>query len=829
MVVVIRLNRLSRADLAVAGGKGANLGELTRLGLPVPPGFVVSAEAYAAQVAAWGLAERIAGHLEAKRWDEAEREASRLFENGALLPTIQTNLLDAYRDLAAERVAVRSSATAEDLADASFAGQHETFLNIAGGDDVLRALRQCWASLWSARALAYRDARNIDHLTVNIAVVVQRMVPSEFAGVLFTVDPVAQRADRLLIEVAPGLGEAIVSGHTTGDVFRLEREPRVMSTPVRSDQLTIVERERRDPQRPTPSDALLLELGRMALKLEAHFDTPQDIEFALAEGSVFLLQSRPITTLESADIEPIVPPPPLNSIQKKMLDSNDNDRFPQSFKPLDFWSFHLVLPVITTLARDFGISVDPVLERYNYENTWFEFLVPPIRRPTPRVLGMPRQVMKNMRHDWLAWWEAEAFPRILEATAPVDLRQLDEAALFARSDRLVAVFESAAHKRFRGTSAQLAIVALRPLLLLTVGKQRAAVLTADLLSGIHTRTSDVNLALYQLAQKALHLGSDVTQPIRRERPEDLALSEVGRGFLVDAEAFLNEHGYRETTGLYLSAPTWRNDPKPFWRLLRNMLDAPHPPSEAAGQKRYEAALEELTHTLRFVPGAADKLKTFVETLRGVIVFRERTHFDFVRVISEMQAIAGELGRRLAERGLLPMAADVYYLHVKEVRSWSCGEAPTIADAHKLIKRRRATYRVVNARWQKRMFRQTPLRTDAPNELQGIGASAGIVRARARIIRDESEFGRLEPGEVMVCRYTNPAWTPLFTVASAVITDMGGAGSHAAIVAREYGLPAVLGAMGATERIQDGDEILVDGAAGRVTIVHRASEVEVAHG
>ncbi len=241
----------------------------------MPPGFVVSARAYAEQVGAWGLAERLTPYLAASDWEAAAAAATELCLRGAMLGTIEGAVRDAYRGLGAPGVAVRSSATAEDLADASFAGQHETYLDVEGEDALLHALRSCWASLWSPRALGYRAARGIAHLEVHIAVVVQRMVQADFAGVLFTVDPVTQRADRMLLEVAPGLGEAVVSGHTTGDVYRLRRSPLAAR-----DGVTIEERERKDADRAAPSDALVLELGRIGLQLEAHFGCPQDVEFA---------------------------------------------------------------------------------------------------------------------------------------------------------------------------------------------------------------------------------------------------------------------------------------------------------------------------------------------------------------------------------------------------------------------------------------------------------------------------------------------------------------------------------------------------------------------
>lgn len=827
--IIHRLDSISRSDLGVAGGKGSNLGELIRLGFPVPPGFVVSAAAYAEQVRVWGLAEALAPHVEAKAWELAANEAAKIFEGGSLLPEIETGVREACRDLGAARVAVRSSATAEDLVDASFAGQHETYLDILGENEVLLALRRCWASLWSSRALAYRDARKIEHVSVHMAVVVQQMAPADFAGVLFTVDPVAQRADRMLIEVVPGLGEALVSGHAIGDVIRLEREPRVVSLPVRTDKLFLIERERRDPHRPIPQDDQLLELGRMALKLEAHFGTPQDVEFAIVQKKIFLLQSRPITTLESADIELIPAPPPLSRMQKKMTADVGNDRFPKAPKPLDQWGFRIMASVFAKLGREMGFSVDTVQDRHTRENIWFEFFLPPIGKPTLRVLGLPGKIAKSLQKDWLAWWETDAFPRLMQVSAPVDLRSLEDTALLARADRIEEVFVSVILQRFQGTSAQAAMIALGPLVSYAVGKKRKDIAIADLLSGIHTRTSEVNLALYDLAQKAKHLGEEVIVPIRQGRPEDLQQSEIGRSFLQDVDAFLDEHGHRESVGIFLTEPTWRTDPKPCWGALKGLLEATHPPSEAVGQKRYEATLEEITKKLGFIPGLANKFRSIVELVRRNIVFRERTHFDIVRSFSAFQAITTEMGRRLEKRGFLQSADDIAYLRESEARGWLQGQVPAMEEAHKLVKRRRATYRVVNGRWQKNMFREPVQSENAPNELKGVGASSGVVRARARVIRDENEFARLQVGEILVCRYTNPAWTPLFTIAAGVVTDIGGAVSHAAIVAREYGLPAVLGALGATERIKDGDEILIDGATGIVTIVQKAPAMEVSIG
>ncbi|WP_437948523.1 PEP/pyruvate-binding domain-containing protein [Sorangium sp. So ce296] len=863
-MLVHRLSQLSRADLSTAGGKGANLGELLRLGLAVPPGFVVSAGAYAEQARAWGLAERLAAHLGASRWEDAASAAAELFEGGAMLPGIEGAVRDAYRELGAPPVAVRSSATAEDLADASFAGQHETYLDVVGEDALIVALRRCWASLWSPRALAYRAARGVDHLGVHIAVVVQRMVPAEFAGVLFTVDPVAQRADRMLLEVAPGLGEAVVSGHTTGDVYRLRRAPFGGAAAIDAgkpngaaasgagkpngaaangagkpngaaangagkpngaarpgaDDLAIEDRDRREAGRPAPSDDLVIELGRLGLRLEAHFGCPQDVEFAIAGGSLHLLQSRPITTLGNAEIEPLPPLPQLTRLQRRMLEANDNDRFPVAPKPLDQWGFRMTLPALVRMVRFLGLDVDEDEERAWVDQLWRPIFIPPRVRPTLRLLRLPRKVAASLRYDAMAWWEGDGLKRLLEACAPVDLRALDDAALLRRADRIAETTTAVLGERFERSASQLAAVALRVPVTLAVGPKRAGTVMSDLVSGVHTRTSDVNLALFHLARRAASAGPEVAGAIREGRPDALRASEAGRATLAEVEAFLEEHGHRESAGLYLSAPTWRQDPAPVWGLLRGLLDATEPPSEQAGLARYQAALEEVTRALRFAPGLADAFRRNVERLRGAITFRERTHFDLVRSYSALQAIVAEIARRLVERGHLPSPDDVFYLTEAEVRAWLTGEAPPLDEVKRLVQRRRATYGVVNARWQRTAFEMGG--GGAPgDELRGVGASSGVVRGKARIVRDAREFERVKAGEILVCRYTNPAWTPLFTLAAGVVTDTGGAVSHAAIVAREYGIPAVLGAAGATERIADGQEILVDGTEGRVTLLRQA--------
>ncbi|MGK3990215.1 PEP/pyruvate-binding domain-containing protein [Sorangium sp. So ce136] len=810
--IVHRLSELSRADLPTAGGKGANLGEMLRLGLPVPPGFVVSTQAYAEQARAWGLAERLGAHLAASDDHAAASAAEELFRSGAMLASVEGAIRAAYRELGAARVAVRSSATAEDLADASFAGQQETFLDVASEDEALASIRRCWASLYSPRALHYRRARGIAHLSVEIAVVVQQMVPADAAGVLFTVDPVKQRSDWMLLSAAPGLGEAIVSGHRRGDTYRVRREPRggggpQAGSPAQRGALAIVDRDLESPGRPALGDAELLELGRLGLSLEAHFGCPQDVEFAVASGRVFLLQSRPITTLGAAELEPIEPAP---------TDRMDEalERFPIAPRPLDHWAIKNNLRAFIHALRHMGFAVSDADAQEPPAHVWRETLLLPKPRPTVRLLGAPAKLAACFNHDLSAWWSGEPLSQLLAASQPVDCARLGDAELIERTDHVAEVYGDVMGQRFeRGPSFMLGTAALSLAVRLAVGKARAPALLADLLGGIRTRTSEANRALFRVAKQAERAGPDVAEAIRSGRTEELRATEAGRACLAAVDAFLDAYGHREGVGPYLSTPTWKNDPEPVWCLLRSFMALSEFPDDG-GVARYTTALLQIERRLGWVPGLARAFRALTEHVRAATVFREDSHFDLTRPLSAMQTLVAELGRRLHDRGLLPTATDAFQLSEQEAKAWLLGRAPPKEEIEALLKRRRATYQVVNTRWQQQRIQGG----GTGDELRGTGASSGVVRARARIVRGEHQFDRLRPGEILVCAYTNPSWTPLFALAAGVVTDTGGAGSHAAIVAREYGIPAVMGASGATERIADGQQILVDGAEGLVKLL-----------
>jgi pyruvate,water dikinase len=352
---------------------------------------------------------------------------------------------------------------------------------------------------------------------------------------------------------------------------------------------------------------------------------------------------------------------------------------------------------------------------------------------------------------------------------------------------------------------------LKWLTAMAVGRRKRDRILPELFSGLTHPTFEANVALWRLSRRAREIPA-VHSAVRDLEPERLETTREGKQFLCAFRGFLDAYGHRESTCWYLSTPTWRCDPMQAWRLLRSMAEVEEPPAYLEQpRKDHRQARALVERRLRFLPGLRPLFRWLLRALRTLTAFREHSHFDLTRVLAALQEIAGEWGRRLVERGALRTANDVFYLTPDEVRDWLLGDAPDPRDVQRLLVQRLATYQLANTRWQAERYTEN-VRGAA---LTGTATSAGVVTGKVRIVRGEHQFERLEPGEVLVCPYTTPAWTPLFTSAAAVVTETGGAASHAAIVAREYGIPAVMGVRGAVRVLEDGVEILVDGDRGLV--------------
>jgi len=829
-VDVAPLDAFGAADGAAVGGKAANLGELLRAGLPVPAGFVVTTGAYAAMAGRAGLTALLsppAGPPAPSALRAAILEAEMPADLREAIAAAYRRLGESGDENESVPVAVRSSATAEDLPGAAFAGQQDTYLNVVGAEAVVDAVRRCWASLWTDRAVAYRRDRSIDPEGVRIAVIVQRMVEADVAGVMFTADPVSGARDRIVVDAGAGLGEAVVSGLVTPDHYLLDLGGEILQWTSGRGEVVIraasgggVRREER--LGTTPGHAPLLgrerlsELAAHARTIARHFGRPQDIEWVVSGTRTWIVQSRPMTAL---------PPPPVRLDRLQRLQASIlTEYLPVRPYPMD---------VTTSVGRGPARMMRDVALHYGIEGVFGDFLreedgvvvqlVPRTPRPTSRALRAIGEVVRKARRFRPAEWSRDArqaaFLAEIEALESLDLGALPWAGLLEVPERALAAQDYCRDLRIDYLPGCAMSILRIVIVLRLLGRQA---LLGDLLGGIPTRTEDSNRALAALARQA------AADPALRALIVDASAAEAlaalsgdsFAGFRARLEAFLREFGRRETASpLLVSAPTLAESPEVVLGMLRPLVAHPGPGARPVSRSA-EALRKLLEHPcLRHRPRWQGRVREWVRAAQEAVAFREDTHFYFAAVLPPLRRSILEIGGRLRAAGLLDEGADVFHLRWEEVRD--------IEDPRALPPNRKAALR---ARVRQRAAKRAELsgvpmidparvfpRPPAGDAIAtGAPAGAGTATGVARIIRGAEDFDRLGNGEILVCPYTNPAWTPLFQRAAAVVVDTGAAASHAAIVAREYGIPAVMGTGTGTSAIADGEAITVDGTRGRVT-------------
>jgi pyruvate,water dikinase len=832
-VLVRSLDELTAADLSEAGGKGANLGELRRAAFAVPDGFVITTAAYALAAEAAG----VTGETPA---------TARVRLAASPVPTgIADAVREAYRALGASAVAVRSSATAEDLPDASFAGQQDTILSVSGEDAVLDAVRKCWSSLWNDRAVAYRQTHDVPARGLRLAVVVQRMVEAECAGVLFTADPITGRRRRAAIEAVRGLGEQLVSGAVNPDHFVVDtRSGAVLER--RGDIL---------------SDVQLRDLAAVGARIEEHFGRPQDIEWAIDNaGKLWIVQSRDITTLY-----PIPPTAPQNDDDLRVyFSANVAQGVFDPFTPMGLQTFRLVS---SGIAAAIGRPVrDPAAGAPIYAESAmrvFVDLTPVLRDPFGREL--PARVMNAMEFRSKAIFEKlledprlrargsasrsriRTIGAVLHTGAPQNALRAMLRPDATRKRVLAEMDQGLADVRIPETSAgrldayEDLILRFPPRFfprmfgLIVPGVLSYALanrLLGDraqpgemqtVLRGLpYNPTTEMDLALWNIARAARDDPAS-RDALNARSPAGLSAQYRERSLPPqlqrEMKSFLERYGHRAIAEIDLGVKRWSEDPAHLLGAIANYLrlgdEAIAPDVQfARGAQEAEAMAKALVSRLhgprrillRFLLGR-------VRLLSGL---REQPKFQMMRVFALGHAMIAPVGTELADRGLLDTADDVFFLNLPELRRAIASE-----DLRKTVTERREVYRREQGR---RHIPRVLLSdgTDAETELpaatdegiRGTPASPGIARGIARVIL--SPVGaRLEPGEVLVAPSTDPGWTPLFLTAGALVMEMGGMMSHGAVVAREYGIPAVVGVPDATGRIATGEHVTVDGSAGTV--------------
>jgi len=890
--LTLPLDRLDRTLLPLVGGKAAQLGELIRAGFAVPAGFCVTTTAYARVSASAGLDAFLAELRTVPPTDMARQAALAVVVRSAILQTpvpsdITSAILEAYQALVQGEpvpVAVRSSATAEDLPDASFAGQQETFLNVVGAEAVLDAIRRCWASLWTDRAVSYRATHAVDPGTVRLAVVVQRMVDAQVAGVLFTANPLTGKRRQAVIDANPGLGEAVVSGATTPDHFVVRTPTGEIIERRLSDKHLVIwaaagggtqrVEQAAQPNIACLSDAQIRTLAALGARVEAHFGTPQDIEWAFdATGQLWLLQTRPITTLFPLPLDA----PTSDAVLRVYLCFTVQQGTQWPFTPIGISAMRIAASAITTflgfpprdtlqgphfvteaasrifldvtgaLRSAFGRTIlsNVMAQAEVHAAAIFQQLSTDRRLSLvkTRRLSFVLTIGRLFARTRLPWYLLQTLLR--PATARTRLLRLTDrlratASVTATTDphaRVVAV-----ERLILDTLPQL-LSGTAPVMLGSMGTfTLASTLLGDLASEGERQiilrglpgnpTTEMNLALWALAQT---VQADPPAAALVQHTPPAQLSDAYRsGSLPPAlqgglAQFLATYGHRSVNELDMGVRRWSEDPTYLFGVLtsylqlRDLAQAPDRQFQRAAEEA-ETMLAELTRRARRASRVRGLLVGFfLRRARALGGLREMPRFALALLLAQARTLLSPTGNALVQAGRLMYAEEIFLLSFPEVHAALDG-----ADFRSTVHERRTQYDQEHARRHVPLVLLsdgvTPTLEAAAAEvggdlLRGTPASPGRVTALARVIRDP-HAAQLAQGEILVAPSTDPGWTPLFLTAGGLVMETGGAMSHGAIVAREYGIPAVVGVAGATDRMHTGQSVTVDGTTGVVTFAPR---------
>ncbi|MFZ5644719.1 MAG: rifamycin-inactivating phosphotransferase [Bacillota bacterium] len=876
---VMYFGDIDKSNLPEVGGKGANLGEMCRAGFPVPQGFCVTTSAYRELIAASHEMDDLLDlldRLQPDQLDEIGKLGKRIrdyLQSVTIPEKIKAAIIDGWKKSGEEQeYAVRSSATAEDLPSASFAGQQETYLNVKGADQLLRAIQLCWASLFTDRAIVYRAQNEFDHRSVFLSVVVQRMVFPEVSGIMFTSDPVTSNRKVVSIDAGFGLGEALVSGIVSADLYQVKSDKLIKKQIARKETAIYarpeggtakVEIKGEQQTAPALSDHQAARLARMGRSIEKHFGSPQDIEWCLADNEIFILQSRPITTL--------YPVPTVTDDKLHLfLSIGHPQMMTEAMKPLGISVLRTFVPIgKSSLRAESDLLLEAGSRLYLDLTPVLEYKV--ARKRLPEMLLNLDELMSRAVQEFIGRDDFQAaaqpgkkvelalvkkvFPTAFDVLRNILYRDnyqaMNELNRFItekiRENRIKLQEVSGAD---RITQIQEMLPTLMPAVVPMVAQYIPAVIitykliehlsqkwlgdTAEL--GVISKsppgnvTTEMGLALGDVAD-ALRDHPAVIEYLKQADDktffDGLKAVPGGEAVLPDFMSFFERYGMRGTGEIDVTRRRWREAPTQLVPAILSHIKGVRPGQHRldflAGREEAELAAERLLDRLRQTPRGffkARRMQRLIKVYRSLIGIREHPKYFVVQNFDIIKQAVLQEAAKLAAAGILDHPEEVFWLSLQEIKE--------------VIETRRLDRNIIATRKEK--FRNneklTPPRAITsegeiitakpgahvpPGALAGSPVSAGHVEGRARIVL-KLEDAKMEKGDILVAPYTDPAWTPLFPLAAGLVTEVGGLMTHGAVVAREYGIPAVVGIDKATEIIKDGAYIRVNGTQGFVQIM-----------
>lgn len=905
------------ATLETVGGKGASLARLVRAGFPVPDGFMIPTAAYLDYVASNDLEKRILSRLTNLPFDEpaASQEASVEIRAWFLVEKTDggwtSNIRRAYADLGGGPVAVRSSATAEDLPEMSFAGQQETFLNIVGEQMLFEAIVNCWSSLWTARAISYRSRNNVPHEDVALSVIVQRMVQSEASGVLFTANPLTGKRSETAIDATLGLGEALVGGLVEPDHYVVDAGSReIIHKTLGGKALTIrgvagggvISEDANAAERQAIPDDVILQLTELGQRISALAHSPQDIEWAWSEGQLHLLQSRPITSLYPIPNVPtdplrvfisfaviqglLAPVTPLGQDVMKLV-------FAGGAKIFGFNLTQETQRVLFTAGERLWVNITPVLRNSLGRKALSGALpavAPGVAQTLDLLLDDPRLavgrggirlstlrqlagfLLPTMRRVIKLWRtperERERITQLMDETVRQaktlsavtgdnrdvltqrlkllhDARDIFPDVVIPQGITPIVASMAPFFGIMRRFSAQAAEAS---------GNPAFAQSYLEIARGLpHNVTTEMDLALWRVAQTIV-ADSDSSKMFQETSASDLAAhylqADLPSRVQESVASFIEHYGARGIGEIDIGLPRWGEDPTHIMQVLQSYLQIKDPDKApdavfARSAKSAEQAAAHLESAVRQMHGGFIKariLRWTISRYRALAGMREAPKFFAVRMMGIIRQGLLQSGQELVDAGHLKQRDDLFFLSIRELDELNeamvkSKNRPTTEqnepDLHTLMQANQVRIAERRANYEREHLRkQIPrvLLSDGTTYYEGVRApdgqegaiigdpvSPGEVEGIARVIFDPHS-SQLAPGEILVCPGTDPAWTPLFLTASGLVMEVGGMMTHGSVVAREFGIPAVVGVHQATERIKTGQRLRVNGSTGEITLI-----------
>ncbi|NFM32544.1 phosphoenolpyruvate synthase [Clostridium botulinum] len=817
---IIGIKDARENQIDIVGGKGANLGLMISRGIPVPDGFIITANAYKNFLKSNGILEIIEQKIsnmdkETLSMEDKTEEIRNLILKAEFSKDLKEDILSRFNKFKKPiHLAVRSSATAEDLPEASFAGQQETYLNIMNKENLFESIKKCFSSLWSIRSFSYRTNNGYDHLNVGIAVVVQEMIESDISGVMFTSNPITAEKE-IMIDASYNLGEAIVSGKVTPDNYVLDKNGKEIAfilgskeiSVVYSDKGTVVVNNSSDMrEKRCLNNENLKELFDMTLKIEEIYKKPMDIEWAIRNKKVYILQARPITTIKKKQNKNARKQ--YSQKEKKYL-NNMIEHFPVACYPLDYEIAMILQNMKFELFKEVGIKIESPI----YMDNMGIIHMNKIRwKANPKVLRFFKVYSeykdneKNIEYGEKILDSCKKELKVIEQDINENSYKFSLCDVDKYMSNIISIHKRISFARFRYFLFPSVIIGEK------LDKELKSInqnyTEYDLLSDLDYVTIDMNKDI-DILSKTLLKNEELVKDLIEGASYEF-IKEKYDCDSIEIKEFFNKYGWKSNyCCIPFSSSSWNEEPNRFIKLLKITVSENKEYEENKSGK-YLSILRELERS--------KGKKRFKKTMLDI------TYYRLAHVRREESQYLWETGFGLLRMLLKQIEAllntkkeDLLYLSFEELRKViAIGKLE-----HEYMEF--ISYRKNHRKEAEELWEQMTLDAFSDNEkdiFEGISGSSGVVRGRVCIIKNHTEFDKLKEDNILICPYTDPEWTPLFKIAKGVVSDTGGALSHAAIVAREYNIPAVLGVGNATVNLSDGDYILVDGNNG---IVKRLSE------